>query len=71
MTHVEARAHVEAVLGMVPFATPVDVAYCVAVRDELRKRVPEAKIEAYHRYREIVVGVRQGGLEFELVVKLG
>lgn len=70
MTHAEVRSHVEAVLGSVPFMPPVTVAYCTTVRDELRKRLPDAKLEAYHRIRELVVGARQGAVEFELVVRL-
>lgn len=71
MTVAELRVAVESVLGTVPFSPPVSIAYCQSVVDALHTAVPGAKVEAYHRIKDLVVEARLGKAEYKLVVPLG
>lgn len=64
------REAVEATLGTVPFAPPVDWPYAAAVLKDIRERVPGATGEVYHRIRDLVVDVSCAGAKYCLVVKL-
>lgn len=70
MTHAEIQELVEGALATVPFNPPVDVAYCTAVRDELRKALPKATLEVFHRHREFVVDVRIGAVVCKVTLPL-
>lgn len=63
MTGAELRDAVDAVVGQVPFESPVTAMYCTRVRDLLRgdylEKLQEQSysMEVYHRHNELVVSI--------------
>jgi hypothetical protein len=64
------RTAVDEVLGAVPFELPIQLSYCEAVMERLKVRLPNAGIDVYHRYVDLVVRVDQGNARYELVLPI-
>lgn len=58
MTGADLRPIVEAAVDAVDFTPPVSAAYCQAVYNELRRRLPGGTLDVCHRYREVYVEAR-------------
>lgn len=59
MTHAALHTAIEATLGEVP-CPAVDVAYCMAVRDALRARIPTATLDVYFTTTAFTVSATSG-----------
>ncbi len=70
MTSEDLRLVVENALGTVPFAPPVSVGYCGALHKAIKVATPDAKVDVFHRHRDLVVEVWLGTAHHRLVVPL-
>lgn len=61
---------VQRAIERVDVTSPITHEYCRLVRDEIRETLPNALIDVFHRYVELVVQVREGDTRYELVLPL-
>lgn len=63
------RNAIQETLNVVPF-TGLNVAYCTAVRDALRPKMPGAQVDVYFRPRELTVETWLGSMHANVTLKL-